>query len=390
MARFGSFAGGLASGIAGGYRLGMEADEAEQRRKTGDLQREALGLEVAQGKRAADWQTARQKLITDMTTEPMLSEDAAGNYVEGGRRRRQLSQADTLNLYERLGEIDMAHGKLDPAHALDLKNRIAAFEREGVFDAYRAFKQSGNPEDAVRMFNTRGSVKLDPQAGIHESEARDNVTGMPYKKYLARTVDGKVLTFDPLEAARLAGGAKGILDELRQGFEARKVAATEARERAREVREENRYLAGERRADQRDRQLDIMAARQNRGDKDKPLTTAQKMKNMSIDAARKFVSGLSQEEIRRRTAKATNTGRENPDYDPLLSKRVSLANSRKYGDDPDFDESSASQPQAIPKEPSVENRFHADPAMKGRKLGRKTDRGMEVLDASGKLIGHYN
>lgn len=47
------------------------------------------------------------------------------------------------------------------------------------------------------------------------------------------------------------------------------------------------------------------------------LTLAQMRTNREIHAARQKIAGLSPEEIQRKTAKQTNTGRENPDFDPV-------------------------------------------------------------------------
>jgi hypothetical protein len=54
--------------------------------------------------------------------------------------------------------------------------------------------------------------------------------------------------------------------------------------------------------------------------------------------------------------------------------------------------SGAEQPHGA--QPVVEHdtpsRFAADPAMKGHQMGKVTPQGVEVLDSSGKLVGHYN
>lgn len=83
--------------------------------------------------------------------------------------------------------------------------------------------------------------------------------------------------------------------------------------------------------DQRDRALERRLA--NGG-----LTLAQQRSNSEIDAAREAIAGLSPQDIMRRTAKATNTGRENPEYDPGLARQAALANRRKIGDDEMFDQ----------------------------------------------------
>jgi hypothetical protein len=69
------------------------------------------------------------------------------------------------------------------------------------------------------------------------------------------------------------------------------------------------------------------------------ITPAQTANNAEIDAARSYVeqSGLSREEILRRTQSADNLGLENPEYDPYLAQAVKLGFQRKIGDDPQFD-----------------------------------------------------
>lgn len=119
------------------------------------------------------------------------------------------------------------------------------------------------------------------------------------------------------------------------------------------------------------------------------LNLPQRRSNAEIAAARLAVAGLTPEEIKRKTANFTATGRENPEYDPTLAKSVSLANRRMYGADDEFDRrQQAQQPQGI--DGDVMTRFRADQAMHGHKLGKQTEQGVEVLDASGKLIGHYH
>lgn len=125
---------------------------------------------------------------------------------------------------------------------------------------------------------------------------------------------------------------------------------------------------------------------------DSPLTTPQQRTNASIEAARTAIGGMSREELQKKTAKFTTTGRENAAYDPRLDGLWKQATSRKYGDDPHYDaftqqSAQANQPQ---QQPNHEQRFSADPAMKGMRLGKQTDRGFEVLDANGRLVGHYD
>ena len=73
-------------------------------------------------------------------------------------------------------------------------------------------------------------------------------------------------------------------------------------------------------------------------DPDGGVTPAQAANNGEIDAARATLDrmGLDKAEILRRIQKATNTGRENPDYDPSLERLVRTATQRKVGKDLKF------------------------------------------------------
>jgi hypothetical protein len=118
----------------------------------------------------------------------------------------------------------------------------------------------------------------------------------------------------------------------------------------------------------------------------KRLTLPQVRENLEIEAARQRIAGMDPAEIKRRTANYTETGRENPDFDPTLAKAQSLAQRRLYGDDPGFE----ARQQQPAKSDDAQSRFKADKAMAGHTLGKQTERGTEVFDASGRLIGHYN
>lgn len=126
-------------------------------------------------------------------------------------------------------------------------------------------------------------------------------------------------------------------------------------------------------------------------DKSRPLTSAQERGNSEIDAAREAVAGLSPQEIQRRTAKATNTGRDNPDYDPALARQAALAGRRKIGADDWFDTRQGRQPPASKPTPkqAAQAALESDPDMAGYTLGEQTLKGFKVLDKNGKHVGYY-
>jgi hypothetical protein len=120
------------------------------------------------------------------------------------------------------------------------------------------------------------------------------------------------------------------------------------------------------------------------------LTLPQRRSNFEIESARKAVEDLTPDEIKKRTQQFSATGRENKDFDPALAKAVSLAGRRMYGNDEHFDQR---QQPAVQQPAGTDHdyvtRFKADKDMQGHKIGKQTDLGYEVLDSSGKVVGHY-
>jgi hypothetical protein len=71
---------------------------------------------------------------------------------------------------------------------------------------------------------------------------------------------------------------------------------------------------------------------------------------------------------------------------------VKLANSRKYGDDAAHDAFTQQRAKAVQQPASTGDigaRFKSDQAMAGMRMGRKSDKGFEVFDTNGRLVGHY-
>lgn len=128
------------------------------------------------------------------------------------------------------------------------------------------------------------------------------------------------------------------------------------------------------------------------------LTQAQIRSNFEIDAAREMVAGLSDEDIRQRTAPTTATGRENPLFDPVLARAAKLAGRRKIGDDEAFDARTGKQPAAQPAvggKPAgtpierARAAMAADQNMAGLTLGDQVmGKGFKVYK-DGKHVGYY-
>lgn len=149
------------------------------------------------------------------------------------------------------------------------------------------------------------------------------------------------------------------------------------------------------------------------------LTPSQQRSNLEIDDAREAIYGMDPDEVRRRSLKATDSGRENKNYDPSIARAAALANRRKVGTDDYFDKRRAPQQsgdtfsgkpvtdltedqlQQYARHAGAEGkakldaeltrrRFSGDPTMKGHALGEPTPKGFKVLDAQGRHVGYYN
>lgn len=218
-------------------------------------------------------------------------------------------------------------------------------------------------------------------------------------KYIVRTYDennGTALSQREFSAPDLAKFALNSLAPSKR-VEHMLTIQKESRAEARKLKQQNDLedRRDARAATQEDRREDRLQTSLNAQSEnlDRRLaagggpTLTQERGNAEIDAARERIASMAPGEVKRRSQKATNTGRENPDYDPGIARASSLAARRKVGDDSAFDK--RQEPQGAPAQPS-QSRFAADPAMKGFKMGKRTPHGYEVLDASGKLLGHYD
>lgn len=196
-----------------------------QQRKLASQKIEANELGLEDARRQDDDEVERRRMIRDATMEPVRDADS-GKVVS--YQPRELSDDEKMDLYERLGAHALRSGKLTPDKALVFKQQIKDAEEEGMFDAYNTYRQTGNIEDATRMFNRRGKTRVQPDT-IMESERIDPLTRQPYKAYVARAENGDIMTFDPLAAARMTGGRKGWLESQKSTIEGRKADAAEKR-----------------------------------------------------------------------------------------------------------------------------------------------------------------
>ncbi len=199
--------------------------------------------------------------------------------------------------------------------------------------------------------------------------------------------DGNVLGQHEGETAALANDAANALSPA--NYVAYRLKRQAMLEREGAVADRQIEVEGIRQVGRSAHEDRVDARQQMRGNRG-GLTLAQQRANAEIDAARDSVAGLDPADIRKRTQKTTDTGRENPDYDPGLARAAALAGRRKVGDDHVFDQRGQQQAQQAPAfdRKDVASRFRADKTMNSYTLGRDTPQGVEVL-SGGKVVGHY-
>lgn len=273
--------------------------------------------------------------------------------------------------------VDSAHGKQYANAWVTGLRKHAMGDHVGAVNAFQKLYND-------QLFNDGQTAKMTPIDG-----------GKLYKVDLF-DAQGQAVGSQTMDPAKLANQAALMLDPVRAvEFHAQQQGKRDAEaanlDRQLQV-EKERQKGIEIREDHRDSRLEARLSARGPAQA-KPLTAAQQRSNLEIDAAREQVTGMDPMEIRRRTAKTTDTGRENPDFDPGLARAANLAGRRKVGDDQDFDTKprGQAQPQQAPAINKVDaaKRFRADPAMSAYRLGKETPGGVEVLDASGKVLGHY-
>ena len=316
--------------------------------------------------------------------------------------------------------------------------KIDAFAKTDADRAHSEFVKNG--ESAVQKFIASGGMDtaaLDELTSKHFPDGHayateHNADGTYTVTQTDTGVKGKPMTFDELGAKvsnllhpdiYMAAHAKAQQEGLVEGAKLPSQVALDKAKTANEITKADKTgVAGKNNADAVNSrsQAELNAAKEDlirSGDSNGILTLTQQRSNAEIEAARNAIAGLSPDEIALRTARATNTGRENPDFDPNLAKQAALATRRKIGNDDLFDKKNTEISQSSLLGKSIDNwsdkqlqkmyggassagkakidaelmrrQFKSDPAMAGHTLGELTPKGYAVLDKTGKLIGHY-
>lgn len=333
-----------------------------------------------------------------------VGEDARLGAVQQGIKKSAADGPDFLPQYlERIAPRVQAEyirqGRLTEAKAF-----------QGLFESHEGKTYTRNWANAVRrieMGDLDGAVpdlvKLYTSYPDGRRAQATKLDGGRYQIDMISEATGETVNSFAIESGALVRkAAMALRPEKLADFlaaqEGKRTAEAASLDRSLEVerlRQEGRDAQDDRREDRLQQRLDAqgqqlerrLAAQGKRGG----LTATQERANAEIDAAREAVAGLSPQDIARRTAKATNTGRENPDYDPGLARQAALAGRRKVGDDQDFGTRQGPAPAKSKQTPiqAAREAMAADTNMAGMTLGEQTVKGFKVLDANGRHVGYF-
>lgn len=350
--------GGIFSGLGQAARgfvpVAMQLDQREKDNARADQALEIQRESHVQGQaiRGIELQRLEQQQKDD---------DALRNHTKAwGEGRKKILNGDYADLVGRL---------------IDYNNQVAPFDNDHVF------RYENTPEG--KYFNHLG-----PDGTVLEKfpVTRENALKL-YDLGMAEKL--RYLSPEKFEEARKTTAAA-----------AEKSADRQNKKEVAKIYADGRMYGAEVGADAEIEAAEIRALRSNHGPKG--LTTAQQRTNDSIFAARRQLTGMTQDDVLARTQSHTATGRENPNYDPSLARAVKLAQSRLYGDDPAHDTFTAGRQQQGGAQPkastggakqtplqAAQAALTTDPNMSGYTLGEQTTKGFKVLDSNGQHVGFY-
>lgn len=243
---------------------------------------------------------------------------------------------DTVQTLLKQGNVEMAKKYSDfmdsqngQAYAKTYMQGLHAYhagDNEGALTAFQSlYNSQGFPDGHSVQFKSLGDGKMQ----IDQIGADGNVRGSKTGNVSDLTKQA-ALALNPVQAVKFMAEQQGKRDTEGALLD-RQVQLENLRQSGQENREDRRDERLNTRLDAQSENLDRRLSAGGR------TTMSQDRGNMEIDAAREAITGMSPQEIMRRTAKATNTGRANPDYSPGLARQAELANRRKIGADDWFD-----------------------------------------------------
>lgn len=181
-------------------RQQMAADAYERQIKDWNLRHEDQLRARDEELRQLGLRQAQEAAVERSSLQPFEYDGADFAPIEGARG---LQQRGMMHVPTYLQEMQQA----DPQNALTYRNELQKMRDEGVFDAAKMLRH-GNPAEAARIYNTKGTDKIQ---GFYKSGG----------KWMVREDDGDTYEFDvdsiiaqntPPEKGRYSSDKYGVLD----------------------------------------------------------------------------------------------------------------------------------------------------------------------------------
>jgi len=329
-----------------------------------------------------------------VTTSPQAQARQGVRQVRGFRDPLEHYYSETapkvLQTMVRQGQLEQAERYASFIESQQGKRYLTAYsngiKKFAIGDYESALKDFEGIYNDERLYPDGKSVKLSPlddgKIRIDQYDADGKLLGSRTGKLVDMT-EQAALALNPVKTVEFMMTQKA----KREG----EAALLDRQMKLEEMRQQGRETA----EDRRDARLVRTLEARERTTANRPaggLTAAQQRSNQEILAARERIAGMTPDEIRQRTTKATDSGRDNPLYDGTLARSVTLAGRRLIGDDPDFDNRQSSAPASAPSfdMDDLRKRFRADGAMNNYSLGEFVPgKGVKVMQ-KGRHIGFYN
>lgn len=168
---------------------------------------------------------AMQKYEADNAAYQKALKDNPGNPAAAGMApqkpaMRTLTGLDMLHDANLMMQNDMAHGRVDPAKALQYQQLVGQVKKEVGTEAFKLL-HTGDVQGAIKAFEAQGDIRLPEGASVEARKASYDVAGqkIPTHELVVRLPGGKVQIINGLQGMDALDAADKIISNNFKGAE---------------------------------------------------------------------------------------------------------------------------------------------------------------------------
>jgi hypothetical protein len=238
--------GGFAGGLTSGYLAAQQNNRANQQ---ADIEQQKAAREQTAFQNEQEWQAGRKAIVnkfmngqSDNVTpppespsgglspdpnapqpatlgvSPTMSQDPnAASAIPPAQApsaspQKLMHPMDQIEMYKKISDWDMAHGKIDPITGMALRRSLQTAEKEGFITAMQ-YGQAGNRDGMIKAMNSTGDYKIDPDAVSNFQPIVDPKTNKIVSyQFDLKEADGSTHHYDTLAALNGMQDAKTIYE----------------------------------------------------------------------------------------------------------------------------------------------------------------------------------